>query len=390
MSNEEMTASETASNTGSDPEGGDGTAPATGPSGATKNATTPGAMLRHAREALGLSVGDVSTRMRMGVRQIEALERSDYAALPTGTFLRGMVRNYAKAVNVDADAAIRLLEETYSHASVSLKDAKIVVPSQNIKVSGSPRFAGANKGKAIGAIAILLLVVAAAGYWWQFIRPGMSTVSASKGTEKSVPAPAPQAPAASATSSTPVQQPSVMPVSPGVTPAQPTGAAGQVPASAAPAAAQPVGSPSSTPTSAPATPGPAPAVPTLVPTPAPPPASTAVATVTPAPTLAEASSSSPVGESTKLKPDSGAATRPAGASVLGFTFAGESWVEVVDGRGRTLTARRYAAGESEEISGRAPFSIVVGNAADVRMAYNGREFDLKPHTRTRTARLTLK
>jgi cytoskeleton protein RodZ len=341
--------------------------------------TTPGAMLRAAREALGLSVGDVSTRMRMGVRQIEALERAEYAALPSGTFLRGMVRNYAKAVNVDADAAIRLLEETYSQASVSLKDAKIVVPSQNIKVGGGPGFFSTNRLKVFGLVAIAILVAGAAGYWWHYIRPQLGsgttvTRPTSATGEKSVAVTPPQVQpatppvAAPSTGTTPVEQPAVAPVTP------PAAAPAATPTTATPPPAvtappPPAQSVASAPVSAPAT---------------------ATATVTPQPTLAESSSSSPVAESTKLKTDANSAARPAGTSVLGFTFGGESWVEVVDGRGRTLVARRYESGETEEVSGRAPFSIVVGNAAQVRMAYNGKEFDLKPHTRTRTARLTLK
>lgn len=372
MTIEQMTASDSPDNAASNP--------ASEPSSGHAHASTPGALLRAAREAQGLSVGDVSTRMRMGVRQIEALERAEYETLPSGTFLRGMVRNYAKAVNVDADAAIKLLEETYSHASVSLKDAKIVVPSQNIKVSGGPGFFSANRVKVLGFAAIAILAAGAAGYWWQYIRPqlgsGTTITRPVPATEKSVAVAPPQvqpatspAPSASPVTSTPVEQPATTPATSVVAPPTVTPPAATVATPPAPAPAMPVAPP---PAAVPAT------------------AAPATATVTPQPTLAESSSSSPVAESTKLKTDPNAAARPAGTSVLGFTFGGESWVEVVDGRGRTLVARRYESGETEEVSGRAPFSIVVGNAAQVRMAYNGKEFDLKPHTRTRTARLTLK
>jgi cytoskeleton protein RodZ len=370
MTIEQMTASDSPDSAAND-------AAAHQASAGSGHATTPGAMLRAAREALGLSVGDVSTRMRMGVRQIEALERAEYATLPSGTFLRGMVRNYAKAVNVDADAAIRLLEETYSHASVSLKDAKIVVPSQNIKVSGGPGFFSANRLKVFGFAAIAILAAGAAGYWWQYIRP-------QQGSGTTITRPAPATGEKSVAVAPPQVQPTTTPVA---TPATGTTPVEQ-PALAAPATA-PAATPPATPPATVATTPPPALIPAQSGSSAP--VSTpATATVTPQPTLAESSSSSPVGESTKLKTDANAAARPAGTSVLGFTFGGESWVEVVDGRGRTLVARRYESGETEEVSGRAPFSIVVGNAAQVRMAYNGKEFDLKPHTRTRTARLTLK
>jgi len=95
-------------------------------------------------------------------------------------------------------------------------------------------------------------------------------------------------------------------------------------------------------------------------------------------------------ESTNLKPDPNAVARPPGSSVLSFICRGESWVEVVDGRGKALVSRRFSAGETGEVVGRAPFSIVVGNASQVKMTYNGSEFDLKPHTRVAVARVTLK
>ena len=81
---------------------------------------------------------------------------------------------------------------------------------------------------------------------------------------------------------------------------------------------------------------------------------------------------------------------PAGGAALGFTFSGESWVEVIDGSGKTILSRRYRAGDAEEVSGRAPFSVVIGNAKSTRMAFNGREFDLDPHTRGAVARVTVK
>ena len=79
-----------------------------------------------------------------------------------------------------------------------------------------------------------------------------------------------------------------------------------------------------------------------------------------------------------------------GQGLLGFTFGGESWVEVVDRTGKTVLSKRYKGGEAEEIIGVAPFSIVIGNAHVTRMAYNGKEVDLVPHTRVSVARLTVK
>ena len=80
----------------------------------------------------------------------------------------------------------------------------------------------------------------------------------------------------------------------------------------------------------------------------------------------------------------------AGGAALGFTFSGDSWVEVVDGAGKTILSRRFKSGDAEEIAGRAPLAVVIGNASTTRMAFNGREFDLVPHTRGAVARMTVK
>lgn len=62
---------------------------------------TPGAKLRAAREAQGLSIQDVATRTRIAQRQLEAVERDDYAALPGIPYAVGFARAYARAVDVN-------------------------------------------------------------------------------------------------------------------------------------------------------------------------------------------------------------------------------------------------------------------------------------------------
>lgn len=62
---------------------------------------TPGAKLRAAREAQGLSMQDVATRTRIAQRQLEAIERDDYSALPGIPYAVGFARAYARAVDLD-------------------------------------------------------------------------------------------------------------------------------------------------------------------------------------------------------------------------------------------------------------------------------------------------
>lgn len=63
--------------------------------------STPGAKLRAAREAKGLSIQDIATRTRIAQRQLEAVERDDYTALPGIPYAVGFARAYARAVDAD-------------------------------------------------------------------------------------------------------------------------------------------------------------------------------------------------------------------------------------------------------------------------------------------------
>jgi len=264
-------------------------------------------------------VTDVAAKLRMGASQIEALERADYAMLPSGTFLRGFVRSYAKLLNCDAQPLLSLLEKTHAAAD---KPA-IVVPSHNIKYTApGERFATPRARAALAAV-ILLALALGGWYWWMFVRPAQLVAGKSAQVNAvEVPAPGTES----------------------VTVNLPAPAASSVPAEL------------ETPVRTAAMPEPAAAI-------------TRVADTVPA------------------KP-----AKPASLaeSSLHFTFAGDSWVEVVDSSGKTLVSHRYRIGEEEDVSGKGPLSIVIGNAPSTRMTYNGSAFDLAPHTRVAVARFTLK
>lgn len=91
-----------------------------------------------------------------------------------------------------------------------------------------------------------------------------------------------------------------------------------------------------------------------------------------------------------------AADRPAppqqrqpGTGEAHFVFSGASWVEVRDRNERVLFSQLNPAGTEQRVTGRPPFNVVVGNASEVRLTYNGKPFDLAPHTRVEVARFIL-
>jgi cytoskeleton protein RodZ len=96
--------------------------------------------------------------------------------------------------------------------------------------------------------------------------------------------------------------------------------------------------------------------------------------------LAPASALAPVVEQPPLA---------AGRSVLHFVFKRDAWLEVKDGSGRIIFAQMKARGSEQVLTGRPPFALVVGNAANVQLTYNDKPVDLMPHVKISVARLTL-
>ncbi len=79
----------------------------------------------------------------------------------------------------------------------------------------------------------------------------------------------------------------------------------------------------------------------------------------------------------------------AAGSVLHLEFGDESWTEIRDASGRMLHRQLNPAGSSVDVSGQPPFDVVIGNAPQARLTYNGRPIDLKPFTDATVARFTL-
>jgi cytoskeleton protein RodZ len=125
--------------------------------------STPGSVLRRAREARGQSIADVVQVIRFSSRQIEALERDDYASLPGPTAVRGLVRNYAKFLKLDAAPLLAQLEP-----AVPVPEADVRPPA-NMGEAEQPAMLERVPRKLIAAV-VAVLALALAGDWF-FNRP---------------------------------------------------------------------------------------------------------------------------------------------------------------------------------------------------------------------------
>jgi cytoskeleton protein RodZ len=288
---------------------------------------TPGEQLRAERQRQGLSVGEVARQLKLATRQVEALERDDHASLPGSIFVRGFLRNYARALGLDADALVRkAFGETDAPPAAGPAAGATPAPlpsplqdksSLNVPVeSGVPRRRGAAPWIAAGAV----LAVAAVAAVVLLAGRGPATPSS---TEVAI------------------------------------GGAGSAaippPADTPPAAASPEASPEAAPAREDE-------------------ASLASARSAPVAPVAEPSNAVVIG------------TR--GPEML-FRFSRESWVEIRDGDGRVIFSQLNPEGSERVVRGKPPLELVVGNASGVALAYRGKSVDLGPHTRSDVARLTL-
>jgi cytoskeleton protein RodZ len=291
------------------------------------------------RERQGLSRAEVAQRLHMSQWQIEALESGDYVRLPQGTFLRGFVRNYAKVLGLEPESMLARLAQ-----AAPLGPAPgIVVPSQNIRFDPLGERLSNPYVKA-GLLALVFIALAfAVMYWWLFIKPAppvaMAKWDSSPVAQNIAAAPLP-APEPVIAKSAPIE-----PVKP-------------EPSKPAP----------------PKNPPPKVEAPRTVP-----------------PKIEPVKADAPKAEAAKAEAPRAdpVATKGPNDHTVKLRFRGESWVEIRDRSGRVLLSRVNSPGSEAEVSGRPPFAIVIGNAPDVQLTYDERDFALEPHTRVAVARFTL-
>jgi cytoskeleton protein RodZ len=120
-----------------------------------------GARLRVAREVRHLTVSDVAQTLKLGARQVEALENGDWQVLPGQTFIRGFVRNYARLLQIDPAPLMDLLDTSLEKPGDSLH-----VPTSRPMAmpTGHPR-----RDRTVVFAGVVLVIAALAAY---FLLPG--------------------------------------------------------------------------------------------------------------------------------------------------------------------------------------------------------------------------
>jgi cytoskeleton protein RodZ len=119
-----------------------------------------GARLRVARELRQLDIADVAQTLKLGARQVEALENGNWDVLPGPTFVRGFVRNYARLLLIDPAPLMEQLDEALGATAV-----KLDVPENSHATMPSPGGRGLGRRERTAVFGgLLLLVIAGALY----------------------------------------------------------------------------------------------------------------------------------------------------------------------------------------------------------------------------------
>ncbi len=135
--------------------------------------TTVGERLRIAREAAGLDLNDIGTRTRIPMRHLEAVERSDHAALPSVTYALGFAKSYARAVGLDEHAIARDMRAELGMSDPATRESQPYQPADPARVPG--------RLLAWTAAAVALLIAIGYGAWraeWFGDRAPAPTVAA--------------------------------------------------------------------------------------------------------------------------------------------------------------------------------------------------------------------
>ena len=273
-----------------------------------------------------MSLEDVAQRLKYGTRQIQSLEEDDYPRLPGSTFVRGMMRSYAKLLEMDAGPLLDELQrrEIPAHVTVDLRAKRIPFPD------GSKR---PTRVYVVMSVLVVLIAAAVILEWQVGFSPWSLTLAPNTSVDAQAPAdagtPAPEAGSAEVARSQPsadqlaTQQSATIPNS---------------------AAAAPV---------------------------------TAVAPV----------AGTALPEPSVVRVPVSGQTASRGRIVL--QFQRESWVEIKQADGRIIMSQMNRGGSEQELGGTPPFDVIIGNAPSVRLVYNGQPVDLRPHFKVDVARLIL-
>ncbi|HHF2854636.1 TPA: cytoskeleton protein RodZ [Vibrio diabolicus] len=298
-----------------------------------------GTLLKNKRESLGMSQKQVADRLRLRVSVIEDIENNRFESQQVATFTRGYLRSYAKFVGLDEKMVLTALEQT---ADVQPQEQEIEMQSFSRKTKDEKHN---SRIMLLTWVIGLVIIGISAAWWWQNQQENSLTKEV---TDSSVEAPKPTAqeladidlmtaeeliastPEDVVSTSNDVVETSEVPVEQGS-----------------------------------------------------------------APLLAETEnttsvdSEEPVAVIETAEEEQPAPVVPEGMTLLTMKFKADCWIQVKDTNGKTLVSGTHKPGQDVELTGKAPFKVILGAPEGVTMTFASEPVDLSGYTSGKVARFTL-
>ncbi len=119
---------------------------------------TPGQLLKEKRESIGLSIEQVADRLRLRATVVESLEADNFDIDKVATFTRGYLRSYARLVGVDE----QLILSSFDQYSGLNKPETVSMKSFSRKKSKEQHNSRIN----LLTFCIIVVVIGISSIWW--------------------------------------------------------------------------------------------------------------------------------------------------------------------------------------------------------------------------------
>ncbi|EKA3117560.1 cytoskeleton protein RodZ [Vibrio alginolyticus] len=298
-----------------------------------------GTLLKNKRESLGMSQKQVADRLRLRISVIEDIENNRFESQQVATFTRGYLRSYAKFVGLDEKVVLTALEQT---ADAQPQEQEIEMQSFSRKTKDEKHN---SRIMLLTWVIGLVIIGISAAWWWQNQQENSLTKEV---TDSSVEAPQPTAQeladidlmtAEELIASTPED---VASTNEGVAEL----------------------------TEAPVEQG-------------------ADPLLTETENTTSVDSEEPVAVIEAAEEEQPAPVVPEGMTLLTMKFKADCWIQVKDTNGKTLVSGTHKPGQDVELTGKAPFKVILGAPEGVTMTFASEPVDLSGYTSGKVARFTL-
>ncbi|WP_407506951.1 cytoskeleton protein RodZ [Vibrio parahaemolyticus] len=298
-----------------------------------------GTLLKNKRESLGMTQKQVADRLRLRVSVIEDIENNRFESQQVATFTRGYLRSYAKFVGLDEKVVLVALEQT---ADVKPKEQEIEMQSFSRKTKHEKH--NSRIMLLTWVIAIVIIGISAAWWWQNQQENSLAQVVAEANVETSQPS-------ADEIADIDLMTEEELIAS---TPAELAASNNTASESSINAAQTDEVVPAETEES------------------------TTEATKEP---VAVIEAAEEVQEASPVVPE--------GMTLLTMKFKADCWIQVKDTNGKTLVSGTQKPGQEVELTGKAPFKVILGAPEGVTMTFASEPVDLSGYTSGKVARFTL-